>query len=162
MSKKAVLISAGIIAIGGGLAAYLKQMYYLSESIDFSVSGFKIVNLSLTGTSRFNVDFDIKNTDKLKLSAKAFQLSVYAGDKYITTINKPTEFNIVANGITKIDTGFSLNIVQVIKDGLAEVKNTGDYKNLPLTFKGSIKVKQLGIWIKVPYKFTYRISEMMS
>lgn len=160
MGGKILLITGGALLVGG-TAMYLKKQYDLSQNIEFSFSGLKIVNLSLTGLSRFNADFDIINKGDLKLDVKNLAISIYAGKNYLTTINKPSEVTIVPNGKTLLDSGFSLNLPQVIRDGIAEVKSANDWKNIPLTFKGSIKVKQFGIWINVPFKFTYKIAEMM-
>lgn len=160
MSPKAAVI-IGVTTVGlGALAIYGKKQYDLfSETVyfDYDKSSVRIIKVGIN-ESRFSVDFIIDNRGKLSLDVKDIELKVVSGNTILSRINKNGEFRIIPNSITPVNLEIGFSPSKLVKSNDINIAN---YKDLPLTFIGSVKVKKMGIWIKVPFKFTYKVSEFM-
>jgi len=159
----------GKIALYGGLGVGLlalglygkKQFDMVVNDIwyDYDKTSVKVKKASLTDT-QMTLDFIIDNRGKLEAEVKDVKIKIFTGDKLITDIVKNGDFRILPNQKVPINVTVALNPTDLVKNTFKGMKLT-EWKTIPLTFKGRVKVKKLGIWIPVPFEFTYPIGDFL-
>lgn len=162
--KKSTKIGIGIaIGVIGGVAFYVYKQLSYAKKLCYSFSGVKIKEASISKVV-FDMDYGIKNLDKLKIEIKGVSLDVFVDGKFTTKIKDSQSIKIEPFSKTVIP----LNIVFYPKELSSDISSFdigslilgGGYKQIPIKFKGQIKLKKLGIVFSIPVSETYTIKQL--
>ena len=157
--KKSTKIGIGIaIGVIGGVAFYVYKQLSYAKKLCYSFSGVKIKEASISKVV-VDMDYGIKNLDKLKIEIKGVSLDVFVDGKFTTKIKDTQSIKIEPFSKTVIP----LNIVFYPKDLASDITSLilgGGYQQIPITFKGQIKLKKLGIVFSIPISETYTIKQL--
>jgi len=157
----AIGLGAGALVLGA-LGLYVKRqvdMIYYDVYYDYDKSSVKIKKIGVEDT-QFTMDYIIDNRGDLAVDVKDVRVKVKVGKKTITDIVRFGEFKIQPKMKVPININVSLNPKMLIKEVFPNV-NILKWKEIPLTFVGSVRVKKMGIWLPIPFKFTYAIGEFI-
>jgi LEA14-like dessication related protein len=160
-TKTIVILGASAFGVAA-LGIYGKKQYNMVINdiyYDYDKTSVVIKKLSLTSVV-LTMDFIIDNRGELSKDVKDLKLKVSTGGKEITYISRDKEFKILPNTKVPINITIALDPTNLIKNTLKDIKLT-EWKQIPLTFDGSVKVKVLGLWMPIPFKFTYPIGEFL-
>jgi len=157
--KKSTKIGIGIaIGVIGGVAFYVYKQLSYAKKLCYSFSGVKIKEASISKVV-VDMDYGIKNLDKLKIEIKGVSLDVFVDGKFTTKIKDTQSIKIEPFSKTVIP----LNIVFYPKDLASDITSLilgGGYQQIPIKFKGQIKLKKLGIVFSIPISETYTIKQL--
>lgn len=160
--KRNTAIILGTSAIGlGYLAWYGKKQYDLiNETIwfDYDKESVRVIKLGLEDT-RINLDYIIDNRGEFVAEVKEVNIAISSNGVPITKVQRSGDFSILPNTKVPFEITLRLNPTELIRN--SKDLNIMNYKEMPLTFKGSIKVKKMGIWIPIPINFTYKLREFL-
>jgi hypothetical protein len=160
-TKTIVILGASAVGVAA-LGIYGKKQYNMVINdlyYNYDKTSVVIKKLSLTSVV-LTMDFIIDNRGELSKDVKDLKLKVSTGGKEITSISRDKEFKILPNTKVPINITIALDPTNLIKNTLKDIKLT-EWKQIPLTFDGSVKVKVLGLWMPIPFKFTYPIGEFL-
>ena len=130
----------------------------MRKKLCYSFSGVKIKEASISKVV-VDMDYGIKNLDKLKIEIKGVSLDVFVDGKFTTKIKDTQSIKIEPFSKTVIP----LNIVFYPKDLASDITSLilgGGYQQIPIKFKGQIKLKKLGIVFSIPISETYTIKQL--
>lgn len=157
--KKSTKIGIGIaIGVIGGVAFYVYKQLSYAKKLCYSFSGVKIKEASISKVV-VDMDYGIKNLDKLKIEIKGVSLDVFVDGKFTTKIKDTQSIKIEPFSKTVIP----LNVVFYPKDLASDITSLilgGGYQQIPIKFKGQIKLKKLGIVFSIPISETYTIKQL--
>ena len=157
--KKSTKIGIGIaIGVIGGVAFYVYKQLSYAKKLCYSFSGVKIKEASMSKVV-FDMDYGIKNLDKLKIEITGVSLDVFVDGKFTTKIKDTQSIKIEPFSKTVIP----LNVVFYPKDLASDITSLilgGGYQQIPIKFKGQIKLKKLGIVFSIPISETYTIKQL--
>lgn len=163
MNQKTIVgISIATIALGG-LGLYgIRKANQISNDLDYNIDPSTVV-IRKVGINQvsFTVDLLIENTGNLDLQARDLRLKVLSGRNELTIINKYGDFSVKPNETTKANVEVSFSPSELIAKSKGSGVNIGNWKQVPITFAGSLKVKQLGIFLPIPFRVTYKLSEFL-
>lgn len=162
MDKKVVIgLSVGAVALGA-LGIYGKRQYDMFMNdlfFEYDKSSVKVKKATIDDVS-IEMNFIIDNRGKMNIDCKDFRMRVLTQGKEVTKIDRTGEFKIVPNSKAPIPIVVRLNPKRLITETLKGI-NILQWKDIPLTFKGSIKVRKLGIWIPIPFVVTYKLNDFV-
>jgi hypothetical protein len=155
--KKLLLIVGGLSVLGYGLYRYFKTQGDLLNKFTWKVSGFKIINLSLTELSA-NVDFLFTSVSDIEAKVEKLYLDLYINNVNVGFVSEDKSFIIPARGSSTIPIHVSINPKVVLSNlidltfgsaknkdvmfklnGFANVKSGFISTTLPITYETSIK-----------------------
>ena len=151
-AKTAIGVSIGAIGITA-LALYGKrQVDMISNDLYYSYDT-NSIKIKEVGVNRvvFSVDLLIENKGKLDVQAK--------DGVPLTQIYRDLNFSIKPNSKSPVGIDVVINPKEIISN--RKDVNVTNWRDIPLTFKGSIKVKKIGVWLPVPFVFTYRLRDFV-
>lgn len=159
-NKSIVILGASVIGLGA-LGIYTKKQYdMVVNDLDYGYDKSSIkVNTAQINRVALNMDFTIKNRGKLDFEAKDLRLKIASKDVLVSEVYNTGTFNIRPNSTSPVNIDVFLNPEEIIRS--RKDINILNWKEIPLTFKGSIKIKRAGIWIPIPFKFTYKLGEFV-
>ncbi len=155
-----ILIGGSIVGLGA-LAIYGKKQYTMvSNDLTYSYdkTSIKFTSAAINRVS-MSMDLTVENSGEFSLEAKDLSVDIKTGDLILTKINKTGSFTIAPNVKTPIGVNLFFNPEEIIRNR-SDI-NILNWKSIPLTFKGSIKVNKLGMWFKIPFDVTLLISDLM-
>ena len=159
-SKTAIGLSIGAIAVTG-LAFYTKkQVDMISNDIYYSYDSqsIKIIEVGLNRVV-FSVDLLIENKGELDIQAKDLRIKISSEGTPLTQVYRDLIFDIKPNSKSPVGIDVVINPKELITK--SKGVKMSNWKDIPLTFKGSIKVKKLGVWLPIPFAFTYRLRDFV-
>ena len=155
--KKLLFIVGGLSVLGYGLYRYFKTQGDLLNKFTWKVSGFKIINLSLTELSA-NVDFLFTSVSDIEAKVEKLYLDLYINNVNVGFVSEDKSFIIPARGSSTIPIHVSINPKVVLSNlidltfgsaknkdvmfklnGFANVKSGFISTTLPITYETSIK-----------------------
>ena len=155
-----VILGTSIVSLGA-LAIYGKKQFdMISNDLEYGYdrSSIKFTSASINRVS-MNINLTVENKGDLSLQAKDLKVDITTEGLTLTEIRKTGEFTIAPHVKTPLPIDLFFNPEQIIRS--RKDLNIANWKSIPLTFKGSIKVRKIGVWFTIPFKFTYKISELM-
>ena len=155
--KKLLFIVGGLSVLGYGLYRYFKTQGDLLNKFTWKVSGFKVINLSLTELSA-NVDFLFTSVADIEAKVEKLYLDLYINNVNVGFVSEDKSFIIPARGSSTIPIHVSINPKVVLSNlidltfgsaknkdvmfklnGFANVKSGFISTTLPITYETSIK-----------------------
>jgi LEA14-like dessication related protein len=160
--KKSTVAVLGTTLVGiGAIALYGKKQFDMISNdlvYGFDKSSIKVNTSSINRVS-MSMDLTVDNKGELDIDAKDLGIEISTGKLVITKISRNNTFKIAPNSSSPIKIELFFNPEEIIR-GSKDI-NITNWKQISLMFKGSLKVKKLGMWIPIPFKFTYKVSEFM-
>lgn len=161
MEVKNIAILSGAIIGVGALAFYGKKQYDIIMNdvyYDYDPNSIRVVKANIDEV-KLSMDFIIDNRSSESFDVKKLKLDILTGRKHITEIDRANEIRVIANAKTPINITLSFSPKALLKDN--QGINLLNWKEIPLTFDGSIRVKRMGVWLPIPFKFTYQIKDFI-
>ena len=154
-AKIGIGIALGVI---GGVGFYVYKQLSYAKKLCYSFGGVKVKEAS---ASRVVIDlnYGIKNLDKLDIEVRSLEFDVYVGGKLTTHIEENDPIEIKPFSKTTIP----MSLVFSPKDLASDIGSLilgGGYKHIPIKFKGKVRLKKLGIVFSIPFSETYTVREL--
>jgi len=157
MKGKQILVGSIILTLTG-LGLYLKAQYDLMMKLCYSVGGYRLIRLGVNETVA-EVSLKITNNDALKANILGSSVKVYANGTHIADINESAQFHINPQKSVTVPLRVTIRPKQILS-GLTQSGVGANIMKIKLRFKGYVRVRKLGIPIRVPFDFTYTIAEL--
>lgn len=159
MNKKYLIIGGvGLSLLAAGI--YGKKVFDAVNNdifYNYDVNTIRVLSLN-PSNFKISVDFIIENRGDLEVNCKDLKIDVIAFDRVISKIDRSGDFRILPKQKVPVNIVISADIKYILQN--REDFNLSNWKDIPLTFKGSLKVKKL-IWLPIPFKFTYKIKDFV-
>lgn len=155
----AILVGSAVVLTGAGIYGK-KVVDQISNDLYYGFNKNSVVPrvISLDRVA-FTFDLTIENKGKLDLHGRDLKMKVKSKNVTLTEIKSMVDFNVKPYQTTAVN-------LEVVLDPRELVSSSPEYKisnwkDIPLTFVGSIKVKRLGIYIPIPFRVTYRLRDFV-
>lgn len=158
---RALLITAGVSAIGYALYRFYQVQVNFIKNIDYKIQEIKVRNVDIRNLT-MDITFRVWNYSNIEATVKELFLDFYVNGVQVGNIQEAKDIVIYPAKFSDVSFTFNLELQKAFKNILNIVSLTASLKDVKFQAVGYVKIKSSFITKTAPFDYETTFKEIMS